>query len=206
MVLKITLAIFLEKCLDRAKPDAQLLYHDMTIVGVKLFGIFKRKIKSRRLGQPATIDLLINGNPIATSSVMVRKASLEHVGGMTEEPSMTAAEDYHTWLLISRLPGKFEYIDKSLGFYLVHAQGVSQRDMSRPMRRVAARFRVLLDGRQRRIAFGRIAYARARFLFLSGQRVSLGRYLGYCLRFGDIEIRAKALAMMLMAHLKSAAK
>ena len=192
----------LQLCLEGAASDTNLVYHDMEIVGVKSFGIFRRKIKSRQLKAPFTIDLLLKGNPIATSSVVLRKKLLDGVGGMNEARAMTAAEDYHTWLLISQQPGQLKYVEKSLGYYLVHAQGVSQKDMSRPMRAAIADFLPLLDERQKHIAFGRIIYARARFLFLKGRRSLLMRHLCYCMKFGDAEIKLKAMAMILAIKIK----
>ncbi|MES2188903.1 MAG: glycosyltransferase family 2 protein [Pseudomonadota bacterium] len=196
----------LQLCLDAASADTNMVYHDMEIVGVKSLGIFKRRIKSRQLGRCATIDLLVHGNPIATSSVVVRKKLLESVGGMNESPAMTAAEDYHTWLLISRQPGQLKYLAKGLGYYLVHAQGVSRKDMSGPMRAAMSDFLPLLDKRQRHAAFARIIYARARSRFLRGQYSSIMQHLCYCLRFGDYEIRLKALAMALTVTVKKTRK
>lgn len=192
----------LQLCLVDVNSDTNLIYHDMDIVGNKLFGIFRRKIRSRQLKDLATIDLLVNGNPIATSSVVVRKKLLDSVGGMTEDPAMIAAEDYHTWLLISQQPGSLKYIEKNLGCYLVHAQGISQKDMSRPMRVAISGFLPLLDERQKYVAFGRIIYARTRFLFLTGRRSLLMRHLCYCLRFGDPEIKLKAMAMIFAIKIK----
>jgi glycosyltransferase involved in cell wall biosynthesis len=196
----------LQSCLDAASADTNLVYHDMEIVGAKSLGIFKRRIKSRQLGSRATIDLLVNGNPIATSSVLVRKKLLESVGGMNESPAMTAAEDYHTWLLISRQPGQFKYLAEGLGYYLVHAQGVSRKDMSGPMRAAVSDFLPLLDKRERRTAFARIFYARVRSRFLAGRHAAVMHHLCYCIRFGDSEIRFKALAMALALTVKKTKK
>ena len=38
---------------------------------------------------------------------------------------MVAAEDYNTWLKISKVTENFEYIPKKLGFYYIHADGIS---------------------------------------------------------------------------------
>ena len=50
-----------------------LIYHDLEIVNKKNPKAKKRKLKSRILKTPVLIDLVLNGNPIANSSVVVRK-------------------------------------------------------------------------------------------------------------------------------------
>lgn len=192
----------LQACLDNITPDVNLVHHDLEIVGAKSFGIFIKKIKSRKLKPPVTVDLLINGNSVATSSVMVRRELLNNMGGMNESLMMSAAEDYHTWLLISQLPGLFKYVEKTLGYYLVHAHGVSQKDMSKPMLSAVSAFLPVLNHGQKNMVMGRIIYARARFLYLKGRRSWLTRHLCYCLKFGDFEIKLKAFAMILVIKTK----
>jgi hypothetical protein len=46
-------------------------------------------------------DLLLN-NPFVHSSVMMRKAALDHVGGYTTDPARQPPEDYELWSRIAR--------------------------------------------------------------------------------------------------------
>ena len=88
----------LQACFERITDSIDLVYHNLEIVRESP-GLFKRKYsKSRQLKEPVLKDLLLNGNAIATTSVVVRKRLLEQIGGMDESLEMIAAEDYNTWL------------------------------------------------------------------------------------------------------------
>ena len=64
----------LEKCSIFLGNTVDLIYHDLKIVyeKQKLFRV--KSIKSRQLNKPVLIDLLVGGNIIPNSSVIVRKA------------------------------------------------------------------------------------------------------------------------------------
>ena len=80
----------------KKKNDIDLIYHDLNIVNNKTSLFNLRKIKSRKLKKPIIIDLLINGNPISNSSVVVKKDLLKKIGLIDENKKLIAAEDYNT--------------------------------------------------------------------------------------------------------------
>ena len=49
------------------------IYHDLKIMNKDNIKTKKKTLKSRNLQKPATLDLILNGNPICNSSVVVRK-------------------------------------------------------------------------------------------------------------------------------------
>ena len=63
----------------KQKNDIDFIYHDLRVINNEnsLFNL--RKIKGRKLKEPIIIDLLLNGNPISNSSVVVKKDFLKKV-------------------------------------------------------------------------------------------------------------------------------
>ena len=110
----------LEVCLSNLNDNIDLIYHDLKITHDTRKFFKRRVIKSRQLKKPVLIDLLVKGNAINNSSVIVRKRLLEKIGLINEDRDLIAAEDYNTWLKISKLTNKFLYLQKSLGNGLRH--------------------------------------------------------------------------------------
>ena len=109
-----------------------LIFHDLDIVSHHSMPFFKKSLKGRQLKIPVLIDLLIGGNAISNSSVVVRKKLLEEINGINESRELIAAEDYNTWLRIARLTERFLYLPETLGYYFVHSEAISNKDMSFP--------------------------------------------------------------------------
>ena len=120
----------LQLCFSYINDKVDLVYHDLEIVSDK-HKLFSRKIiKSRQVKPPVLIDLLLKGNAIVNSSVVVRRSLLEQIGGINESVEMIAAEDYNTWLRIAQLTAQFVYLPRILGYYLTHNQSISQMALS----------------------------------------------------------------------------
>ena len=54
------------------------------------------------------------------------------VGGISENKNLVAAEDFNTWLKIAKVTDKFKYLNKKLGFYLVHDTSAQKRFIYSP--------------------------------------------------------------------------
>jgi len=100
----------------RELASADIVFHDLDIVTPRGRRIFKR-VKGRRLRRPVFTDLLIRGNPLANSSVVVRKALVDAVGGLSIDPEFVSVEDFDLWLELSKRTERFRYVDRSLGAY-----------------------------------------------------------------------------------------
>lgn len=83
-----------------------------------------RKNEHRTVPQVLTLEFLLRGNPIVCSSVVVRRAVVEQVGGFDESPDLVATEDYDLWLRVAnREP--IAYSPRPMTFYRVHAGSLS---------------------------------------------------------------------------------
>ncbi len=119
----------LSKCIQTMEKGADLVYHEMFlrrsrptrscfqawIQQINLY--FNYRVRSQVVNAPVFNDLLHNGNKIVNSSVVVRRYFLEIVGGISEDRSLIASEDYDLWLRIAIKTDAFVHIDECLGYY-----------------------------------------------------------------------------------------
>jgi glycosyltransferase involved in cell wall biosynthesis len=188
----------LQTCFDHINDDVDFLYHDLEVVTEKPRFFRRKVIKSWQVKSPVLIDLLTNGNAIATSSVVVRAELLQQLNGMCEESGMVAAEDYNTWLRIAKLTNAFRYIPKRLGLYQVHKDGISRKNMSVPTSQALIRFVGDLNLHQSIMVDINLKYANLRYSFLKGDYLEAKKDLNFCILKGPLEIKCKCLYMMLM--------
>ncbi len=189
----------LQACIDSAVDSVDLIYHDLQIVRKRAAFRGRSVNRSWQVSAPVLIDLLVRGNAISTSSVFVRTLLLKQIGGMDERREMIAAEDYNTWLRISQLTDQFRYLPQTLGYYQVHAQGVSSRkDMSIPARFAADAFVSRLDSHQRSRFEGNLSYTRGRCYFQSGNYKAAKSDLITAFRHGKHTLKPKLVWMLIM--------
>ena len=106
------------KSVNQLDAGADIVYHDLwSISSLDKKKKFRKKIPTRKLISPVFQDLLNNSNALCTSSVVVKKNTLNIVGYFSEEPLLIAAEDYDLWLRLSRHTENFIRIPETLGFY-----------------------------------------------------------------------------------------
>lgn len=191
----------LEVCLSCINEKTDLIYHDMEIIDGKSWPIRKRLISSWQVKKPVLIDLLVKGNAIVNSSVVVRKNLLEKIGGITENTEMIAVEDYNTWLHIAKLTNQFVYLPHKLGYYLIHSQSVSKKDMSVPARCAVNEFLYMLTEKQKNKLEAKFKYTSGRYYYLKGEVVASRSNLWFSLRYGGLIIKLKSLIMLLRKSL-----
>ena len=161
----------------------------------------RKKIKSRKLKKPVLIDLLTEGNAIGNSSVVVRKKFLDEINGIDESKELVAAEDYNTWLRIAKLTDQFVYLKKRLGYYLVHDQSVSKKDMSIPARYAIKEFSGLLTQYQKTKQEAFLKYISGRFNFLNLNYKKSMKDLLFTLKNGGISLKVRSLYMIIIIKL-----
>ena len=189
----------LKICLEYSNKDFDLIYHDLKILSKDRRLFSRNKIKTRKLKEPILIDLLVNGNAIGTSSVLVKKQLIKEIGFMDERKSIIAAEDYNTWLKIATLTNHFLYVPKELGYYRIHDEGISRKNMSLPTYHAAYKFLYKLDVKQRIKFDSRLKYTSGRFDYLTGEYSKARKNLLFCLRYGRISIKIKSAIMLILS-------
>lgn len=193
----------LEKCMNFTGGNTDLIYHDLKIVSDKPKLFRNKKIKSRQVNKPVLTDLLVRGNAIATSSVVVRSRLLKLIGGMNERAEMIAAEDYNTWLQIACLTDNFKYIRECLGFYQLHNKGISsQKNMSIPTIIATKDFIEILTPLERRKYISIINYSRARYFYLNKNPCMAKKNLLLVIKICRNQLLAKSVWMLLNIYFK----
>lgn len=191
----------LQACFNCINHDVDLVYHDLEIVGDQPRPFRRKIIKSWQAKTSVLMDLLVKGNAIVNSSVVVRKKLLDKIGGINESVEMVAAEDYNTWLRIAQLTNQFVYLSHKLGYYLIHNQSISKKDMSVPTRRAVNEFLHMLNGQQKIKLEANFRYTSGRFNYLIGNDVVAKDDLWFSLKYCKITIKFKIMWMILMLGL-----
>jgi hypothetical protein len=180
-----------------------LIYHDLEIVSDKSF-LSRKVAKYRDLKNPVIVDLLVKGNAIATSSVVVRSYLLKQIDGMNDNLNMVGAEDYNTWLRIAQLTNKFTHIKKRLGFYQQHNKNISSlKDMSIPTKNAIAEFVKILSYNQMLKVQGSLSYTKGRFNYQASNFIIAKKELNFCLLNGALKLKFKALYMLFIIFIQS---
>jgi glycosyltransferase involved in cell wall biosynthesis len=115
----------LEESLTYLEKGNDVVYHDLVLVTKPNQRVFWRKVKTRVLKNPAFEDLIANGNGLSNSSVVIRKNTLESIGGLSEDPSLIGTSDYDAWLRVARITEKFERIPQAHGYYWAGGGNIS---------------------------------------------------------------------------------
>jgi glycosyltransferase involved in cell wall biosynthesis len=187
----------LQACFNCIDDNVDLVYHDLEIVADQPRPFRRKIIKSWQVKTPVLMDLLVNGNAIVNSSVVVRKNLLDKIGGINASIEMIAAEDYNTWLRIAQLTNQFVYLPHMLGCYLIHNQSISKKDMSVPARRAVDEFLHMINNKQKIKLEANFRYTSGRFNYLAGDVVVSRQKLLFCLRYGEFSIRLKSAVMLI---------
>lgn len=188
----------LECCLDNINLEVDLLYHDLEIRTADQKQGTKKILKSWQVQSPVLIDLLLNGNAISNSSVMVKKHYLEKIGGINECRRIIGAEDYSAWLKIAFYTDNFLYLKKILGCYLIHANSVTQVQNSNLSGKEASNeFKYLLNEKQKSQFDARWKYADSRMKFKQKKiNDQLWLDLKYVVKHGKFIHAIKSIYMM----------
>ena len=98
----------LSKCYNYAlNTNADFIYHP--VYSINELNKSKKIIedKNRIILKPIHKDLILNGNSIAQSSVMIKKKILKKVGGISESNKVYSWEDFDTWIKCSLITDNF---------------------------------------------------------------------------------------------------
>ena len=181
----------LEKYLN---SDYDFICHDMHIKEndkIRNKIIFKKDFNFKK--NKLLENLIIEGNKIFNSSVIVKKEILAKVNNITvDHPSH--AIDYHTWLKISQLTDKFFHINKKLGVYRRHNTNLSlEKKPSKIYFEILIKFKKYISKKNLRKALGYYSY----LLFIEKVKIKnyrlMYKYFKFSLNNGTNLIKLKTL-------------
>lgn len=115
----------LAKSVEILERGADVVYHDLYLVRRAGQRTFWRRAHARELRRPVYRDLVMNGNALPLSSVVIRRSLLETIAGMPEDRALIAMEDYACWLNAARVTDNFVRISGTLGYYWAGGGNIS---------------------------------------------------------------------------------
>jgi glycosyltransferase involved in cell wall biosynthesis len=180
------------------KKEPDIINHNLQIVSISHAQLSRKKTKGRKLKEPVYLDLLLNGNSIALSSVVVRKEILLRVGGMNESPAFFAVEDFDTWLRISQITNRFKYINRVLGAYRLHDGNIGRINNFQYLSNALAPHLELLNPKQLYRFQSYYIYQIARSRYRSKEFSEAARDLLFVVKFGRPKYVFRALIMLIL--------
>lgn len=191
----------LEVILGHLTDEFDFFYHNLRVIDADTHEINSMQIKSRKLNSPIVKDLIINGNTIATSSVVVRRNIIINVGGMSEETDLIGIEDYNTWLRISLVTEKFKLIPLVLGSYRKHNTNYSTFEEFTPPLPAIEEFLPLLTCSEKNQLNKSFEYLSVRTKFSNKNFTNIRVELLRVVRTGSCAHKLKALVMLFVTLL-----
>ena len=104
---------------------ADIVYHDLFIVRSLEQTVHIEKIKTYQSNLPMFEALLCTGLSIPNSSVVVRKALLELIGGVSEDVELVSVEDLDMLLRLARVTNCFVRLPTCDGYYWAGGGNIS---------------------------------------------------------------------------------
>jgi glycosyltransferase involved in cell wall biosynthesis len=188
----------LEICLNIINENVDFIYHDLRVDSKDSF---RRDLICRKLKYPVFVDLILNGNPIATSSVVARKSLFNQINGMNESIEMVTTADYNSWLKMSLISEKFYHLPKFLGYYRFHGDNLSNDAIFRPNLLAISEFLPHLNKAQRRRAISTLNFTQARVNFLARNYGEVNSYLIASFLNSKLSHKMKSIYMLIYAFI-----
>jgi glycosyltransferase involved in cell wall biosynthesis len=181
---------------------SDVIYHDLDIYTQKGRDILRKK-RGRKLKKPVFVDLMINGNLLPNSSVVVRKSLIDRVGGLAEERSLISSEDFDLWVRLAMVTDNFCHIPQILGAYWAGGENItdaSERQIER-LTAVFDRHMGRLNEKDRLHAQIYLSHLRGCIKYNMGLTDDAQRLLGISVRSRNLSIRLRSLYLLMRIQL-----
>jgi glycosyltransferase involved in cell wall biosynthesis len=168
--------------------EADLVYHGLLKKGLhgELNG--KESLVGRKIGADPLRDMIVRGNPIATSAAIVKRSIFERIGGFDEDPKLAAVEDFDAWLKMAEQGCIFSYLPKKLGCYWLGNDNISARSRLDRHSRLFEKHLLLIDAKYHPLAFAHFSYALGSIAAAEGQQDLANEYFRK-IRVGTAPVR-----------------
>jgi glycosyltransferase involved in cell wall biosynthesis len=193
----------LEICLKYIE-NYDLLYHVVDIFSAKTNN-FTRKKFGRYLGPNPFKELIIYGNGIANSSVVVKKSICLEIGEISEEVSLVSVEDYDYWLRVCQKTSKLKFINDPMSAYFWDdSSNISQISINRIDKEITIFNKYLnyltsKDQKKAKLIFN---YKIGRYYGVLGDFCNARKYLNSSMKSSDSLIKLKSIIYFLKYRFK----
>lgn len=193
----------LEESVRYLENSADVVYHDLYLVKKNTQKLFWKRVRTRKLSSPVFSDLMINGNALTNSSVVVKRSLLTAIKGLCEDPLLVSIEDFDAWLRISQFSEKFVRIPKTLGYYWLGTTNTSNpKRILSSLNAFEKRYPVQVGNLGGINGSNWINYSTGRSLFMLGQYYLASRSIRRVLRFGSpIAVMIKSSVMLFLVYI-----
>ncbi len=106
-------------------PEYDFVYHLMKIKYNNNFFYNNKILFSYQLSKNSFIELMTYGNPISTSSVILKKSLISDSAFFSEDKKNYTIEDFDCWINLSKKEIRFKLINKVLGVYSMNTESSS---------------------------------------------------------------------------------
>ena len=118
-----------------------------------------------------------------------------------ERKKLVAAEDYNTWLKISKLTNNFLYLPYSLGYYLKHENNLSKKNMSIPIKLAVSEFLYSLTRKQKLNLKSYQSYISGRYNYLNYNYKKAKKDLFFVIFNGSFNLKIRALVRIFILYI-----
>jgi glycosyltransferase involved in cell wall biosynthesis len=158
----------LRLCVLALDAGADVVYHDLYLVRSAARKTHAPAKTGRHLKRPVFEDLLLGGNGLANSSVVVRKALLDRIGPLTEAAQFVGIEDFEAWLRLARITDNFVMLDQVLGYYWLGGGNMTNPERTlRTTEAIERHFQTEIAGLDGKADW--LRYSRGKAMFAMGQ-------------------------------------
>lgn len=188
--------------------ELDILYHPLRVIaGPGLTRTLERRdVIGERPRGDALRHLALFGNPVPNSAAVVRRSLLTQIGGICEDRSIVAVEDFDTWLRLLEAGARMRFLDQVLGCYWIGDDGISTFSRRQIDRQIALFERHLprFNPELRIVAEATHNYSiGAQLLQLGGNPSLSRRYLMQARNLPSMAMRVKRLMKLAMTFIKS---
>ena len=178
-----------------------LIYHDLLLTNNNTNNFFfkKKYLISKFPKKNITKQLLLNGNFIYNSSVIIKKKVLVKINLINENKDIIGSEDYNTWLKTSEITNKFLYIKKVLGTYNNNENYSNKNNLYFPAKQASKPFLKYLNAKELKQHKGYLMYINARFCHNSNIDVNDLHAKYMCvIKLGTFNYKIKSLILLFL--------
>ncbi len=192
----------LDESLKYLERGVDVIYHDLFTVTKTNQRFFWKKASTRGLKSPVFEDLIVRGNALNNSSVVIRKNFLLEIGPFPEDTIMNPICDYAAWLHVAKHTENFRRIPKTLGYLWIGGGNVTT-----PERTITSldHFESFYENDLKNLSQNALwfHYAKGRAHYRLGSYEAAQKKLGLVL-FQPVtfKLKAKSLYMILMGNVR----
>jgi len=150
-----------------------IFYHQLKIISTsRSCNLLSTSVLGHKIRGEVLRNLLIYGNALPNSSVVVNKKIFDEVGWINESPLFSSVEDFDFWLLSAKNNKKFFFINKILGGYWSNLDGISSNpdQLIIKNKRILDKYAICLSTHDYMKAVSKLNYLSGSVLY------SVGRY------------------------------